>query len=155
MSLSFSHGCWLSLDVSPVSWSSWVSLTVSHGCWLSFSLSSSFNDFMLVSHCLLWLLAVSLCPLQCYGVTECLSLSPMVAGFLSLSISSHGVATCLSFSLIVACCLSLSLSCHGVAACLSLSPMVTCFLSLSLSSMELLHVSHFLIWLLAASNCLF
>ena len=54
-----SHGCWLSLTLSPIPWSCFISLTVSHFCLLSLTVS------MIVS------------PL--------LSLSPMIAGCLSLS----------------------------------------------------------------------
>ena len=53
-------------------------------------------------------------------------------------------------------CLSLSLRSHGVAVCLSLSPMVAALAVYNCLSgpMELLHVSYYLLWLLAVSHCL-
>ena len=57
--------------------------------------------------------------LRSHSVTACLSLSPIVAGFLSLSPMVTG-------------CLSLFLWSHRVATCLSLSPIVAGFLSPSL-----------------------
>ena len=53
-----SNGFLLSLTVSPVPWSCYMSLTVSIGCWLSLTVSPSAMELLHVSHCLLLLLAV-------------------------------------------------------------------------------------------------
>ena len=115
MSFTVSYGCLLSLTVSPIPWSCYMSLTVSHGCLLSLTVStvswiaaclslspmvagcfSGPIELLHVSHCLAWLLAVSHSLSKYDGVAECLSLSIMVAMCLSLSLRSHGVATSLN-----------------------------------------------------------
>ena len=73
-SLTFSHGCWLSLTLSLVLWSCLQSLTISHGCRLSFTVSSSSKELLAVSYCLF----------KFKGVTASLSLSPIVVSCLSL-----------------------------------------------------------------------
>ena len=91
---------WLSLTVSLVPWSSFMSLTVFHGCWLSFT--------------------VSMVPWSC-----CMSLSVSYGcciGCLSLSLWSNGVYTCLSHSLVwllaVSHCLSCPIELLHVSHCL-------------------------------------
>ena len=84
MSLTVSHGCWLSLIVSLVPWSCYMSITVSHVCclsltvslvplscfmsltvsycsWFSLTVSLSSSDFLLFSHIFPWLLAAFHC----------------------------------------------------------------------------------------------
>ena len=97
-----------------------MSLTVSYSCWLSLTVSTIAMDLLHVSHCLF----------QFHGVAACRSLSPIVAGCLSLPLPSHGVAKCLSLLLAVSCCLS---QLHGVAACLSPSLLVTWSFCMSLT----------------------
>ena len=88
---------------------------------------------------------VSTCLSLCYIVAGFLSLSLMVACFLSLSLSSHGVAACHSLS-------------HIVVVCLSQSPQGQWrgFMSLTVSSVRLLSFTVFFyaIVLLAISHCL-
>ena len=88
-------------------------------------------EFLHVSHYLPWFLSVSYYLSKCDGVAVCLSQSSIVAGFLSLTLLSNRVATFLSLSPIVVCC----------PHCYS-------------GPIELLHVSHFFLWLLAVSNIL-
>ena len=84
--LHFSHRLpWL-LAVSLVPWSFYTSLTVSHCCLLSLTVSLSDMELLHVAQFLSLLLTVSHC---LHGVVACLSVSPMVAGCLSLSLMSH------------------------------------------------------------------
>ena len=77
-------------------------LTDAHCCWLSLTFSADPMELLNVFHCHLLLLAVSYYISQCHEVTACLSLAPIAAGSLSLSIRSHGVAACVLLSPIVA-----------------------------------------------------
>ena len=70
MCLTVSYGCWISLTISPITWSYYMSLTVFHGCWL--------------------FLTVSLIPWSCY-------MSHIVAGWLSLSLLVP-YSTCVSLT---------------------------------------------------------
>ena len=121
MSLMFSLCCWMSLTVFLVPCSYYMSLTVFHACWVSLtvfqipgsccvSLTVSYDGLvslclyglmklLYVSHTLLLLLADSYSFSKSHGVAACVSFSPMVVGYLSLSLWSHVVATCLSLSL--------------------------------------------------------
>ena len=76
----------------------------------------------------------------------------MYAGCLSLSLKFHGLLTCLSLSPMVAGCLSLSLAVPWTCY-MSLTVSHCCWLSLTVS-MELLHVSQGLPWMLDVSHCL-
>ena len=113
MSLTVSHACWLSLTVSPMPCSGCMSLTVSYGCCKLLHVSpvlwSCCITFIVTNGC--WL---SLTFSQCHGIAACLLLSPIVAVCLTLSLQSHRFCTCLSLSLPVpwSCCMSLSFS-HG------------------------------------------
>ena len=104
--------------------------SISHCCLLSLTVSSSTIELLHVSHCLLLLSAVSHSVSQFHGVSEYLSLSPMIA-----------------------CCLSLPLqvlwSCWR-----SLTLPYGCLLSLTVSSSskEFMHVSHYLLCLLSVSH---
>ena len=120
MSLTDSHGCWLSLNFPPVPWCCYVSLTVSHGCRLYLT---GPMELLHVTHCLPWLLAVfnSLySTMELLHVSHCLTQLPAVSHY---PFRSHGMDTCLSLSNFVARCFSMSLGSHGVAVYLSLSPM--------------------------------
>ena len=132
-----------------VLWSCCMSLTVYYGYWLSLPV-----------------------------LAACLSRSPMVAGYLSLSLWSYEDATCPSLPLIVSSCHSLSLldpwsccMCLTVfynclssltvslvpwSFCMSLTVLIGGWLSLtvSTSAMELLNVSRCLLLLMAASPIL-
>ena len=79
----------------------------------------------------------------------------MVVYSLSLSLLFHGVATFLSLSLIVAGCLSLSFLVPW-SFCMSLTVSYRCWVSLTnvLSAIELLHLCHYLLCLLAVFHCL-
>ena len=88
-------------------------------------------ELLLVSHCLLYGCWLSLTVSLVHGVTACLSLSPMVAGFLAQShIWQFSISHCLIYGYwlsltvlyMVSGRLSMSLRSHGVADCLSLSP---------------------------------
>ena len=103
----------------------------------------------------------------------------MFAVFISLSIRSHGVAACLSqspkfagcfslstwvpwsyymsFAFSYGCLLSLTVSLVPWSCYMSLTVSYNCWLSLTVSpsAMELLHVCHCLLWLLADSHSLF
>ena len=59
MSITVSYGCRLSLIFSPVSWSFCMSITVSYGCWLYLNVSLRTMEFLHVHKCLPWLLAVT------------------------------------------------------------------------------------------------
>ena len=97
-----------------------MSLTVYYGCWLSLTASSLSMELLPVFHCLPWLLALSHCSsgpiqilqvfhclalllaashclFQSYGVAACLSLSPIVAGFLLLSLTVQ-LSCCMSIT---------------------------------------------------------
>ena len=165
MSLTVSYCNWMSLIVSPTAIEF---LNVSH-CPLWLLAVSHFlfgpMEFLHIFHGLF----------HFHLVAACLSLSPMVSGCLILSLQSHAISACLSLFPIVAGLLSLSIWSHGVAPCLSMSPIVTDILSLSLpvpwsfcisfavsycywfsltvtpSTMEFLHVSHCLLWLMDVS----
>ena len=52
MSLTVPHGFWLSLTLSLVEWSCYMSLNVSRYCWLSLTVFPSAMELMHVSHCL-------------------------------------------------------------------------------------------------------
>ena len=69
MSLTVSHGCWLSLTVSPVPLSYYMSITVSQGCLLlpqSHEVATYLSQFLMVASCLslslpvLWICCMSL-----------------------------------------------------------------------------------------------
>ena len=131
ISLTVSHGCWLSLTVSLVPWSFYksliaagclsLSLPVQWSCCMFLTVSSSSIELLHVSHSLLLLPAVPHCVPWCCCMLHTvssssmefpyvsLSLSPIVAGSLSIYLRSHRVSTCLSLSPMVAVCLSLSL----------------------------------------------
>ena len=133
MSFAASFGYWLSLTVSY----SAMELIALSNCLPSYLrsliVSSSSKDLLHVSYCFLCLLAVSHCLFQCHGVTCSLSISLLFAGFLSLSLPVQN-----SF-------------------CMSLTVSYPCWPSLtfSLSSIESVHGSYCLLWLLALCNCLF
>ena len=99
MCLTVYNGSWLSLTVSPVPWSCYLSLTVFHCCWLSLTVS----------------------PIEW------------------------------------SCCKSLTLSSIPCSRNMSLTVTYCCWLCLTVSSraMELLHVSHCLLWFMGLSQCLF
>ena len=136
----------LSLTISLIPCSCWLSLTLSHCFWLS--LTVSFIVPLTVSYIVAGCLSLSL---WSQAVAACLSLSPTVAGSLSLSpIWLLAVSHTIPLSLAVIHCLS---QCYFVAACLLLSPIVdalpdshclsgvaTC---LSQSPLLLLAFSHF------------
>ena len=95
---------------------------------MSLTVYSSSKKLPHVSHCLLWLLAVSYRLWNCHRVAACLSLSLPVpwSCFMSLTVSyvfwlSLTVSTIAMDLLHVSHCL---FQFHGVAACLSLSPIV-------------------------------
>ena len=151
MSLTVSNGWLLSL---PPSFSCCMSLAVSHCCWLLHTVSPSAMDLLHVSLCFQWCLAVSH---HLSGYVELLHVFHCLFHF-------HRVAACPSPSLMVAGRLSLSSAMELLA--LSVSPVpwscymfltvsYCCWLSLTFppSSIELLNVSHCLIWLLAVSHC--
>ena len=94
-----------------------------------------------VSQCFLWLLAVSHSLSQYHGVAACLSLSPMVPAFLTVS---YGFWLSLTVSLS-------SMELLAFSHCLLWFLAVSHFLS---GPMELLHVSHCLQLLRAVSHCL-
>ena len=96
MSLTVSYSCWLSLDVPLASWSCYMSLTISHFFWLPLTLSSFTLKLLHVSHNLLLLLALNVSP-----YATCLSLSPMIACSLFISLMSLYVSHCLSLMLAV------------------------------------------------------
>ena len=141
MSLTASHCYWLSLTVSmeflhvshSLLWLLNVSccpsgpmelLHVSHCCCMSLTVSPSAIELLYVSHC----------HFQLYGVAACLSLSPMFAGCLSLSLP-----------LLWICCMFLTVSSSSIEL-LHAPHCLLWFLAVShcLSSpMVLLHVSHF------------
>ena len=89
MSLSVFHGCLLSLTVSPVPWSCYMSLIfagclslsypVPLYCCMSLTLFSCSMELLHVYHCHLWFLAVSQYFYQYHGGAASLSLSPIVA----------------------------------------------------------------------------
>ena len=143
----------------PVPRSCLLSLTFSYDCYLSLTGFSSSKEVLNVSHCLLWLLAVSQClsgPTEFLHVSNCQLLllavshyptSPMellhvfhcLPWLLPVShclFQFQSIAECLSLSSIVAGIPTPSLPSHGVVACLSHSPIVAGFLSLSLLSQE-------------------
>ena len=137
-----------------------MSLTDSDCYLLSLTVSPSAKEFLYVSHCILWVtlsLIVSLCHacLSLSTIVACsLSLSPMVAGFLSLS-----------FPLPRSCCMSLIFSYDfWLSQAVSSSPKALMAVSYSLLLLliffyclsglfELVHVSHCLLLLLAFSHC--
>ena len=131
MSLTVSHGCWLSLTVSLVPWSSCMSLTVSYGCWLSLTISTSSIELLHVSRCFLIFFVVSQCLLWLLAVSNCLSY-PM-------ELLHVTVSHCFW--------MSLTLSPVPWSCCMSLTVSYCCWLSLTVSpsAMELLHVSHCLL----------
>ena len=106
--------------------------TVSYSCWLSLTVSTSVMESLHVSHRLPLLLAVSNFLFQFHGVTACLSLSPLAAGCLSLSLQ-------VTWSF-----------------CIFLTVSDCCWLSLTFfsGSVELLNVSHCIQLLLAFSQFL-
>ena len=122
-----------------------MSFTVSIGCLLSLTVSPSALDLLYFSFSLIWYLAVS----------HCLS-SPMELLHVSHRLFQfYEVAACHSLSLIVAGCLSLSLLVPWSYR-VSVTALYVCLLSLTVcpSAIEFLHVSHFLLKLLAVSHCL-
>ena len=127
-----------------------MSLTVSFCCWLSLTFSSSAIELLRP-----WYLSVSHCLSQCHGVAACLSLSPIVSGYLSLPLQSHGVVGFFSLPPMVAGFLSLSLPVPRIC-CTSLTVSHCCWLSLTIpyGPIELLNVSHCNLLLLAVSDCL-
>ena len=106
-------------------------LTFSYGCWLFLSFFLVVWICCMSFTCLLSLLALSPCLSLCHGVAACLYLPPLLAGF------SHNLS-CSMELLYVSYCLSWWLPA-------SYSPY---------SPMELLDVSHRLMWLIAVSYCL-
>ena len=111
---------------------------------------SSLIELLAVSYCLPW---VSQFYSQCHRVAMCLSF--FVAGSLSLSLPVLlscwlSLTECLSLSPIVANSISVSQTSHVVSASISQTPMVSAFLSLS--TMDLLHVCYYLPQLLAVSR---
>ena len=122
-----------------------MSLTVSHCCWLSIIVFSNSMELLAFSHSLPLFLSVSL--------AACHSLSPNVAGFLSLSLLVPWICF-MSLTVSYCCCLFLTDSPVLWSCCMSLSLSYSCWLSLaiSLSSMELLDISHSLPLQLALSK---
>ena len=113
------------LDVShiPECWvqySCCMFLTFFNGCWLSLAVSSSAMEVLRISHYFSLLIAVSHCLSKCHGVAVCCSLSPTVAGYLSLFLLAH-VSHCLTLCLSQSCCMSLAVS-HGCCMSLTVSP---------------------------------
>ena len=118
-----------------------MSLTFTYVCWLPVKVPPSDIDTLLLSYCLLCLLAVSHSlsfPIemlhvshslfQIHGVSACLSLFPMVAGSLS---RFHSVVACLSLSPMVAGSLLLFIQ-HPKSFCMSLTFSYGCWLSLTI-----------------------
>ena len=103
-------------------------------------------EFLLVSHSLMWLLAVSECLSPCHGVDAFLLLSPIVTSCPTLSLPVPW--RCSTACLTVSYCCWLSLTFFPVSW--------SCYIYLTISSisMELLHLSHCLPWLLAVSHSL-
>ena len=172
MSVIVSYGCWLSLTVSQ------CAIDLLHFSYFLLSLLvishylSGQMEFVHVSHCLLSLLSIShclSCPIKLLHVSHCLlwllavsqSLSQFNGVCMSLTVSYRRYSlslpvpwSCLlSFTLLLAVSLGL-FQFQRVAACLSMSPTVCGSLSYLYCPMELLHVSHFLICLIAVSCCL-
>ena len=147
-----------------------MSLNVPYGCWLSLSISPRAMDLQHVSKCLQCLLAVtyylngsmelqhvSLYLLlllvdshyvsQCQGVAACISLSPIVADCFSLSLPVPW-SCCMSLTVFYGYWMSLTVCLTIWSSYISLTVSHCYWLSLTVS-MELLHVSHCLPWLLA------
>ena len=72
MSLNVSHCYYLSLTVSLVPWSCYMSIFISHCYWKSLTVFPISMDLLHVSYCLSLLLAVSHCFSQFHGVNVCL-----------------------------------------------------------------------------------
>ena len=143
MSLTISHGCWFSLTVSQVPLCFCMSITVSY----------------LIAGCLLH-------SVWSHGVSAFLSLSPMIAGFLSLSLPVP-CSSCMFFTLSYRCWIPftvslISWSCYIsviVASCLSLSAW-SCNMCLTVShscwlSLQSHGVATCLSLLLSVSHCPF
>ena len=135
-----------------------MSITFSYSCWLSLTVSPSAMELLHVFQFLISVLGFSHCLFKFNVDAYSLSLSPMVACCLSLSLpapKSFFISITVSYRCLLSitisplpqsCCVSLNVSnsywlsslsrwSHGVAACLSLSPKVAGFILLSLSAL--------------------
>ena len=131
MTLTVSYGCWLYLTVSPVLWSCYMSLTVSYCCLLSLNVAPSAMEFLNISHCLPWFLAVSHCGFGPKDGSKSLTISN--GCWMSLTVSQVPWSCCMSLTVSYNCWINLTASRVRWSCFIFFIVSYSCLLSLTVS----------------------